>query len=130
MTLSVTSSSSRSAGQPLSSRMRISRSPRRGCWNWRGETFYSRSLDPTDITGSRILDSSVNREYFTVATQVVGPVFSRVWNTPDNGYAERFKHTIEPYFNVQRTSSIDNYNRIRIDALTASAAGNQTLDVA
>ena len=45
--------------------------------SWR-ETFYSRSLDPTDITGSRILDSSVNREYFTVATQVVGPVFSRV----------------------------------------------------
>ena len=26
--------------------------------------------------------------------------------------AERFKHTIEPFFNVQRTSSIDNFDRI------------------
>ena len=42
----------------------------------------------------------------------VGPVFKRVWNTPDNGYAERFKHTIEPFLNVQRTTAIDNFDRI------------------
>jgi LPS-assembly protein len=79
--------------------------------SWR-ETFYSRSIDPTDETQTRILDESVNRQYFTVAAQAVGPVFTRVWNTPNNGYAEKFKHTIEPYFNVQRTSAIDNYARI------------------
>jgi hypothetical protein len=45
-------------------------------------------------------------------------VFTRVFNTPDNGYAERFKHTIEPYFNVQRTSPIDEYDRIvKIDSI-------------
>jgi LPS-assembly protein len=76
--------------------------------SWR-ETFYTRSLDPTDDS---VIDSSVNRNYFTVAAQLVGPVFTRVWNTPDNGYAERFKHTIEPYLNLQRTSSIDNYDQI------------------
>ena len=36
----------------------------------------------------------------------------RVWNTPTNGYAERFKHTIEPVLTVQRTSAIDNYYQI------------------
>ena len=79
--------------------------------SWR-ETFYTRSLDPTDTTGSTVLDNSVNRQYFTLLAQVVGPVFTRVWNTPDNGYAEKFKHTIEPYLNLQRTSAIDNYNQI------------------
>jgi LPS-assembly protein len=79
--------------------------------SWR-ETFYTRSLDPTDPTSRTVLDQSVNRQYVTAAAQLVGPVFTRVWNTPDNGYAERFKHTIEPYLNLQRTSAIDNYNRI------------------
>jgi hypothetical protein len=65
-----------------------------------------------------VVDDNVHRQYFTLLAQAVGPVFTRVWNTPDNGYAERFKHTIEPYFNVQRTSSIDNYNRIvKIDGI-------------
>lgn len=85
--------------------------------SWR-ETFYTRSLDPTDSTQSTVLDESVNRQYFTVLAQLVGPVFTRVFNTPNNGYAERFKHTIEPYFNVQRTSSIENYDRIvKIDSI-------------
>src|SRR5262249_23920635 len=35
-----------------------------------------------------------------------------IWDTPKNGYAEKFKHSIEPFFNVTRTSSIDNYDRI------------------
>jgi LPS-assembly protein len=79
--------------------------------SWR-ETFYTRSLDPLDTSGSTVLDDSVNRQYFTLLAQAVGPVLTRVWNTPDNGYAERFKHTIEPFLNVQRTSAIANYNRI------------------
>ncbi len=70
--------------------------------NWR-ETFYTRSLDPS----TRIISGeNLNRQYFTVLAQTVGPVLTRVWNTPDNGYAERFKHSIEPYFNIQRTSAI------------------------
>lgn len=82
--------------------------------NWR-DTYYTRSLDPTT---QAVVDDNVHRQYFTLLAQAVGPVFTRVWNTPNNGYAERFKHTIEPYLNVQRTSSIDNYNRIvKIDGI-------------
>ena len=39
-------------------------------------------------------------------------MFNRIWDTPDNGYAEKFKHTIEPFVNLTRTSSIDNFARI------------------
>lgn len=79
--------------------------------SWR-ETYYTRSLDLRDLTGTTILDDGVNRQYFTMLAQAVGPVFTRVWDTPGNGYAERFKHTIEPFFNAERTSAIDNYARI------------------
>ena len=93
--------------------------------SWR-ETFYTRSLDPTDKTQSRILDETVNRQYVTLLAQFVGPVFTRVWNTPDNGYAEKFKHSIEPYLNLQRTSSINNYDRIvKIDG-TDQVLGSTT----
>jgi LPS-assembly protein len=76
--------------------------------SWR-DTYYSRSRDPDT---SQILDDNVNRRFFTLQSQVVGPVFNRIWNTPDNGYAEKFKHSIEPVFGITRTSSIDNAKRI------------------
>jgi LPS-assembly protein len=86
--------------------------------SWR-DTFYTRSLDASKrdpatgvIPTDAFIDESLNRRYFTVGAQAVGPVFNRVWDTPDNGYAEKFKHSVEPYFNVQRTSSIDNADRI------------------
>jgi LPS-assembly protein len=78
---------------------------------WR-ETFYTRSLDP--LNPAAVVDDDVNRQYFTVRAQAVGPVFTRVWNTPGNGYAERFKHSIEPVFSVERISSIDQAIRSRI----------------
>jgi hypothetical protein len=43
---------------------------------------------------------------------LTGPVFNRVWDTPDNGYAEKFKHTVEPFVTVLRSSLINNYDLI------------------
>jgi LPS-assembly protein len=83
--------------------------------NWR-DTYYSRSQqDPaTTADGNTIViqNQGLNRQYFQLQSQVSGPVFTRVWNTPDNGYAEKFKHSIEPVLNVTRTTAIDNYNQI------------------
>jgi LPS-assembly protein len=76
--------------------------------SWR-ETYYTRSLDPATQT---TVDQPLNRQFFTLQAQAIGPVFSRVWDTPDNGYAEKFKHTIEPVFTAQRTTSVDNFNQI------------------
>jgi len=82
---------------------------------WR-ETFYTRSLDPvaTDpVTGERIiLEDNLHRQYAVLQTQLTGPVFNRIWDTPGNGYAERFKHAIEPYLNVAWTSTIPNNNQV------------------
>jgi LPS-assembly protein len=76
--------------------------------SWR-DTYYTRSYAP----GSQIvIDDNLNRRYYTVSAQAVGPVFTRVWNTPDNAYAERFKHTIEPFITAGRTSNIENFPRV------------------
>jgi LPS-assembly protein len=93
--------------------------------NWR-DTHYSRSLDldPDTQTFTKVTNDGINRTFFTAATQIIGPVFNRVWDTPDNGYAEKFKHSIEPFLNITRTSSIDNFNQIiQIDGTDTIVGG-------
>jgi len=81
---------------------------------WR-ETYYSRSYEPTDnpaVPPFKVIDVGLNRTLYTIQAQIVGPVFNRVWDTPDSGYAEKFKHSIEPVLTVNRTSSVENINEI------------------
>ena len=62
--------------------------------SWR-DTYYTRSYAPTDdptVAPSKVIDDDLNRPVFIFQAQIVGPVFNRVWDTPDNGYAEKFKH--------------------------------------
>jgi LPS-assembly protein len=81
--------------------------------SWR-DTYYTRSQtvpDPTTFATTAI-DDPLSRRFFTLETQILGPVFNRIWDTPNNGYAEKFKHTVEPFLNISRTSSIDNFEQI------------------
>lgn len=80
---------------------------------WR-DTYYTRSLVPgaTPQDQPTLVDDDVNRRYYTMQAQAVGPVFNKIWATPNSAYAERLKHTIEPFLNVERTSAIDNRSRI------------------
>jgi LPS-assembly protein len=91
---------------------------------WR-DTFYSRSLDAS--TGA-VVDDNVNRGVATVTANASGPILTRVWNTPDNAYAERFKHSIEPFAQLQRTSSIDNFSRIvQVDGVDTIVGGTTSV---
>jgi LPS-assembly protein len=98
---------------------------------WR-DTFYTRSADPTrldPLTGRpTIIDDNLNRRFFTLQAQMVGPVFNRIWDTPGNGYAEKFKHSIEPFFNVSRTSSIPHRDEIvQLEGVDAIVGGTTQL---
>ena len=92
---------------------------------WR-DTFYTRSVGLDRNGNHTIVDDNVNRQYFTLQAQAVGPVFNRIFNTPDNGYAERFKHTVEPFLNVQRTSAIQEFGRIIQTDSVDTVVGNTT----
>jgi LPS-assembly protein len=93
--------------------------------SWR-DTFYTRSYQINPDLSKVVTDDDLNRRYYTMQAQVLGPVFNRIWSTPGNGYAERFKHTVEPFLNVQRTSAIDGFDRIvQIDGVD-TIVGNTT----
>jgi hypothetical protein len=83
--------------------------------SWR-DTYYTRSYDPnavrTTSNPNGIVDVGLNRRFFSAQAQMIGPVFNRIFDTPDSHYAEKFKHSIEPYLTISRTSTIDNYDRI------------------
>jgi LPS-assembly protein len=70
-------------------------------------TYYSRSADERGLP----VDDSLIRDYTQLRTEVVGPVFTKIWDTPDSGYAERMKHVIEPAFTVDYTTPIHNYKQ-------------------
>jgi LPS-assembly protein len=77
-------------------------------------TRYSESyvLQPNGRLGGIPEDAPLTRRYWDLRTDIVGPKFTKVWDTPDNGYAEKYKHTIEPMFTIQRLTSFDDYDRI------------------
>jgi LPS-assembly protein len=93
---------------------------------WR-ETYYTRSYAPSDdpaVAPNKIVDTGLNRTLYTIQSQIVGPVFNRVWDTPDNGYAEKFKHSVEPVLNIVRTSSVDNIAQIvKLDGIDQYVGG-------
>ena len=77
-------------------------------------TYWSESRDET---GAQIPDS-ITRNYYDVETQITGPVFNRIWTFEGNRYAEKLKHSIEPFFTIDRVSAIENRDRIvRLDSV-------------
>jgi LPS-assembly protein len=74
---------------------------------WRN-TFWTESLDPTGIQ----IEEGISRRYVDLQSGVTGPVFTRVFNTPGSGYAEKLKHVIEPSVTFRRISDVDVVDRI------------------
>ena len=71
-------------------------------------TYYTRSADSTGtVTGSPL-----TRRYLLVRSDVVGPVLSKIWDTPGSSYSERMKHLIEPTFAIEYVPPIDNASRV------------------
>ncbi|MCX6537478.1 MAG: hypothetical protein NT151_00885 [Acidobacteria bacterium] len=85
-------------------------------------TRWNQSLN---TSGAQVM-VPIDRNYFNLSAQIVGPVFNRVWNTPGGRYAEKIKHTIEPWFNIQRLTSIDNFKQIVIIDGTDTIVGGST----
>jgi len=73
-------------------------------------TYYSRSYNERGVA----VPDSLIRDYTQLRTEVVGPTFTKIWDTPDSRYAERMKHVIEPAFTVDYTTPIDNFQRTPI----------------
>jgi LPS-assembly protein len=71
---------------------------------WRG-TYWTESLDAAGLQ----IGDAISRQYFTLQSRITGPVFTRIFNP---GAPQKFKHVIEPTLTIQRTTAIDQFDRI------------------
>lgn len=72
-------------------------------------TDWNLSRDP--VTG-KFVETPLTRNLIETRASITGPVFTRVFNTPGNGFAERFKHVIEPSVTIQKRSTFDRFNEV------------------
>jgi LPS-assembly protein len=88
--------------------------------SWR-YTRWSESIDPTN---NQQTPAGLTRSYFDLQTRIVGPVVNKIWNTPNSGYAEKIKHTVEPWVNLQRVTSIAlDRGIVRLDSIDYVVGG-------
>jgi hypothetical protein len=98
-----------------------------GSASWR-LTRWLETSDP--LTGEQV-PVALNRQLLEMQARVVGPVLSRVFLTPNNGYANGFKHLIEPSFTLRRTTPFDDFERVvPFDSTDDLVGGVTTLDYA
>jgi len=89
---------------------------------WRG-TYWTESLNP-DMRPATQIEEGIGRSFFDMQSQITGPSFVKVWETPDSDYAERMKHVIEPYVTLQRTTAIDDFDKIvRLEGIDSIRGG-------
>jgi len=105
-------------------RLPLSRLPylsAQGSASWR-LTHWSESRDP--LTGA-IVPVMLTRQLLETRVSAQGPTVSRVFSTPGNGYAERFKHLIEPSVVLDWRTPFDRLNRVvQNDAVDQAVGGD------
>jgi LPS-assembly protein len=92
---------------------------------WRITQWSDSQVAPTtDLAGT-----PVTRSLFEFRTDVTGPKLARSFQTPKNGFAESFKHEIEPRVSYSWLSPFDERNRIvQNDGIDSLATGTATLN--
>jgi LPS-assembly protein len=73
-------------------------------------TYYTRSADTAGV----IVAEPLLRTYLSMRSDIVGPVFNKIWDTPDSSRTERRKHVIEPAFSVDYVSPIESFTRVPV----------------
>jgi LPS-assembly protein len=64
------------------------------------------------IKGSEFVEEPLGRRYQEIRFDMRGPTFFRIFNRPGGGYAERYKHLIEPQFVWSYRSRVDDFDNI------------------
>jgi hypothetical protein len=71
-------------------------------------TYYTSQLDED----RNYVDEGLDRRYYEVRFDMRGPTFGRVFNTPGNFYADRYKHVIEPQIVWSYRSRVEDFDEI------------------
>ena len=91
-------------------------------------TYWLESIDPTTHVQT---NTALTRQLLDLRMNVVGPVLSRIFQPPENGYADRFKHLIEPSASIRWLSPFDQIdNVVKFDQVDYEVGGTTTLNYA
>jgi lipopolysaccharide assembly outer membrane protein LptD (OstA) len=71
-------------------------------------TYYTRSKDATGA----LVDDGLLRRYLQTRTDIIGPVFTKIWDTPGNTTIQRMKHVVEPSFAVEYITGFANQGSV------------------
>jgi hypothetical protein len=71
-------------------------------------TYYTRSA----AADGTMVPEGLVRQFLTTRTDIIGPVLTKIWDTPDSLATERMKHVIEPAFTLDYTTGIDNQSSV------------------
>lgn len=63
------------------------------------------------IQGGQQVEVPVTRTFWDLSVRASGPILNRVWNT-NNGFAEKIKHTFEPWVFFNRITNFDTFDQI------------------
>lgn len=84
-------------------------------------TYWTESVNPDTNTQTQV---GIMRNFADLQSQITGPSFVKVWDTPDSTYSERMKHVIEPYVTFRRLTSIDQFDEIvRLESVDSIVGG-------
>ncbi len=84
-------------------------------------TYWTERIDVNSGTQVPI---GVVRNFVDMQSQISGPSFVKIWDTPDSSYSERMKHVIEPYVTLRRVSAIDRFDEIvRLESVDSIVGG-------
>ncbi len=73
-------------------------------------TYYSRSFDQNN----NLTPVALMRQFLNLRSEVIGPVLTKIWDTPGSETIERKKHVIEPTFALDYTTEINNQAQVPI----------------
>ncbi|HYN08434.1 MAG TPA: putative LPS assembly protein LptD [Vicinamibacterales bacterium] len=94
--------------------------------SWR-LTHWLESRDP--VTPHLQRNVPLTRQLLDLRMNLTGPVLSRIFQTKENNYAERFKHLIEPNFSIRWLSPFDRGDEVvKFDGVDYEVGGTTTLN--
>ena len=90
-------------------------------------TYWTKSQTVTD--GVPVIEGrTLTRELVDLRADVKGPVFAKIWTPGENGYADQFKHLIEPRISISWLSAFDRFNDVvQIDSIDTLVGGTTTI---
>lgn len=89
----------------------------------------TRWLESIDPISNQQVAVPLTRQILDMQARAVGPVFSRVFLTPNGKYATGFKHLIEPTFAIRRTTAFSDFDRVvQNDSVDAIVGGTTSID--